>query len=270
MSNKIGWCDETWNPIIGCSKVSRGCDNCYAERFAKRLAEMPQTTQSYGRVVGGKGWTGDVVLQNDMVTKPQRWKNPKYVFVNSMGDLFHEKVPFGWIDEVMSIIATCPQHLFIVLTKRPERMKKYADYALKYDNLDHEIARAMGYEKHVYGAWPLKNLVLGVSIEDQRTADARIPFLLDTQAEARVISYEPALRGVRLGYDVMAKTDWVIAGAEKGPKARDIDVQDFLYVMEECRDANVPFYFKGTYVSKKWTTSLCCREYTERYKYVRE
>lgn len=121
--SKIEWTDATWNSIVGCSFVSAGCANCYAARMADRLASMG--LNQYEMATSKGGWIGQAVLVDSAAEKPLRWKRPRRVFVNSMGDLFHESVPFEWIDRVIAVIALCPQHTFQILTKRPLRMKEY-------------------------------------------------------------------------------------------------------------------------------------------------
>jgi len=172
-STSIACTDATWNPIIGCSRVSEGCKNCYAERMAGRLAAMGK--RQYQDVVGGglaygpnSGWTSKTALVESALSDPLNWRKPKRIFVCSMGDLFHEKVPFDWIDRVFAIMSLCPQHTFQVLTKRPERMAEYCDYAFKFDNLEEEIARRVGWEGKwphpTEGEWHLLNLWLGTSV----------------------------------------------------------------------------------------------------------
>src|ERR1017187_10046476 len=125
MSNPILWCDETWNPIAGCSKVSQGCAHCYAETMAKRLVAMGQTAK-YGPTIDEHGhWTGKITIDEKALLAPLGWKKPRKIFVNSMSDLFHENVPDDFIDKVFAVMALCPQHIFQVLTKRPERMAQY-------------------------------------------------------------------------------------------------------------------------------------------------
>lgn len=226
MPTGIDWCDEVWNPVIGCSKVSAGCDNCYAERMANRLRRNEYTTQ-YGLVHNGTGWTGWTTLNRRALERPFRWKKPRAVFVNSMGDLFHNSVEGRWLAEVMSVMGKCPQHTFIVLTKRAAAMRAY-----------------MGLRESLPNVW------LGVSVENQETYDARVPELLATPAAKHLISYEPALGPIKL--NVVPKVfrsawiDWVIAGAETGPGARPAELGWFRYWRDECMRAGKPFWLKQT------------------------
>lgn len=174
MADKTGieWTDATWNPVTGCAKVSQGCKHCYAERQWPRMTKL---VPAYA----GREFT-DVRTHADRLDQPLRWKKPRMIFVNSMSDLFHEAVPFEFIDSIFSAMELAPQHVFQVLTKRPERMREYM------------------LEKRKHRS-PLPNVWLGVSVEDQAAADERIPYLLDTPADVRWISAEPLLGPVDLG-----------------------------------------------------------------------
>ena len=173
---KIDWADMVWNPTSGCSKVSEGCKNCYAEKMANRLQKM-------GLYKYRNGFK--VECHDDEFDKRFPGKG-KRIFVNSMSDLFHPEVPFDFVDSVFIEISRNPQHTFIVLTKRPERMKEY----LVSDRSNHRLANLTG--------WPLKNLWLGVSVENQKAADERIPLLLKTPAALRFVSAEPMLEEIDL------------------------------------------------------------------------
>lgn len=257
--NMPGYKPETWNPIVGCSKVSPGCDNCYAEKFAFRLVNMLEKSKSetyhvYQNAANKQGWTGRTALNTDHIAYPLRWKTPRMIFVCSMGDIFHEHVPFSWIDQVFDIITDCSDHIFIILTKRPERMKEYMDYRIK----SHKF----------YGhSW----VWLGVTVENQEQANKRIPILLSIPAEKRFVSVEPMLGPVDLKHgfdygDEIAidfltgdyftsprqeepakddnKLDWVICGGETGSNARPINQNWAIELKNQCKEANVPFFFK--------------------------
>jgi len=249
--SKIEWTDEVWNPVTGCTKVSPGCRNCYAERMAKRLA-------------GRCGYPADdpfrVRLHLDRLEQPLHWRKPRRVFVCSMGDLFHKNVPTHYIDSVLDVIAACPQHTFIVLTKRPHLIG-----AKLYDVSDETPIRALG------GGDYLPNLWLGVSVEDQATADERIPHLLDTLAAVRFVSAEPLLGEVEIRGQLESCHDcdrcvggrpdqcytayrlsalhpdgihWLIIGGESGPGARPCDVQWIRDLLRQARAARVPVFVK--------------------------
>lgn len=200
---RIEWTDETWNPVVGCSRVSEGCRHCYAETMASRLQSMrlPEYEGIAKRVGGEARWTGVVRCLPERLEEPLKWRKPRLVFVNSMSDLFHEEVPFGFIAAVFGVMAACPQHTFQILTKRPERAENWVDSMSLPDlAMIRETLRLMGGEapepKAISNAkwqWPLPNVWIGVSVEDQITADERIPRLLQLPAAIRFVSYEPAL-----------------------------------------------------------------------------
>lgn len=232
----IEWTDATWNPIRGCSRVSEGCRNCYAERVASRFSGPGEpyhglAFRGYGKgVQGGPRWTGEVRLVAEHLADPLRWRRPRRVFVNSMSDLFHEKVPDEWIDRIFAAMALglrdvercrrrdcshdpCEgdgsgrfsRHTFQILTKRPERARVYLSHTQRQDKIGEALSEIPGFTfsdsvyENVADEWPLPNVWLGVSVEDQATADARIPLLLSTPAAVRFVSYEPALGPVDFG-----------------------------------------------------------------------
>lgn len=212
--SSIEWCDATWNPVRGCSMAkgseNGGCLNCYAARLnARNLPGMvsPTTGEPFARVLQfGPRWTGKVELIESTLTLPLKWCKPKRIFVNSLSDLFHEALPDEAIDRVFAVMALCPQHTFQVLTKRPERMLKYLNISPRQCDWNIALSSAR-YGKQFLPdqneefrfrvinpfVWPLPNVWLGVSVENQSTADMRIPFLLKTPAAIRFVSYEPAL-----------------------------------------------------------------------------
>ena len=254
MGTKIEWAEETWNPIIGCSKVSPGCTNCYAERMAGRLANISAQVENYGNVVNwqddeepheikalGK-WTGKTHFVESALEKPIHWKKPRTIFVCSMGDLFHETVSFNDILEVMYIIDRCPQHTFLLLTKRPERM--------------HEFFTSWVPNPFWINGDYLPNVWLGVTAENQEMANERIPILLDIPAAKRFVSIEPMLgpvefpkvpmtRSAKLDI-IMQRTslDWIICGGESGPKARPMHPNWARSIRDQCVAAKIPFMFK--------------------------
>lgn len=228
--HKIGWLNrpgtkgETWNPIIGCSKCSAGCKNCYAQTMALRLARMG--VDAYSSVVKNGGWTGNTAFVPSQLEKPLSWKKPRTVFVCSMGDLFHESVEPDWLYEVFDVMSRCPQHTFIVLTKRPKQMQSYIEHSW----LDR-------------GNEFLPNVWLGVTAENQEQAAARIPHLLATPAAVRFVSVEPMLGPVRLE-PYLEKLDWVICGCESGPGRRLMKWSWAEDLLKQCKAANVPFFMK--------------------------
>ncbi len=208
MSDKtnIVWTDATWNPVAGCSKVSAGCENCYAETAAAsgRLQQFPQYREVIQCGVDVQtGWNGKTAFVESALTKPLHWKKPRKIFVCSMGDLFHSSVPFEWIDKVMAIIALCPQHTFQIMTKRPERMLEYwtrMDACKPGSDVDLQLWDQWRVknikEDHEQPEFPLSNVWLGTTVENQAAADERIPKLLQCPAPVRFLSVEPMLEGI--------------------------------------------------------------------------
>lgn len=215
---KIEWTDATWNPITGCSVVSPGCTNCYAMGLAgTRLRNHPSRAGLTDESKAGPVWNGKVRLNEDWLTQPLKWRRPRTIFVCAHGDLFHEAVPDEWIDRVFAVMALCPQHTFQVLTKRAKRMQKYLTRPAggeKQDVRNHLMwvatpdvlnLWAPGWEREeidglhrsrgiaAFTQWPLPNVWLGVSAEDQKRADERVPDLLATPAAVRFVSAEPLL-----------------------------------------------------------------------------
>lgn len=245
-NTKIEWTEKTWNPITGCAKISEGCQNCYAERMSKRLG---------GRCGYDKDNPFKVTFHPDRLDEPLHWKKPSKIFVCSMGDLFHDDVPESWIFSVYTIMEKCPQHTFMILTKRINR----AAYVMR---------------KFEGRSWPLPNLWLGVTAENQKRADERIPILLQIPAAKRFVSIEPMLGAVSLnqierpdkheretfyydsaltgfkahkcgGWYSKEKLNWVICGGETGPKARPMHPDWVRSLRDQCQEAGTPFFFKS-------------------------
>ena len=260
--SKIEWTDATWNPVRGCTRISEGCRNCYAERTAARFSGPGRPFDGFVRIQTGIGpqWTGKVELVEKHLADPLRWREPRRIFVNSMSDLFHEALPDEAIDRVFAVMALCPQHTFQVLTKRPERMRVW--WRIEEEGI------SVG-DRVPSGKWPLPNVWLGVSVEDQKTADERIPLLLQTPAAVRFVSYEPALGPVnftrwlpRSGRasnpcDVEVRhsrgigcpscdsgLDWIIVGGESGPGARPFDIHWARSTVGQCKAAGVAVFVK--------------------------
>lgn len=275
----IEWTDRTWNPIAGCSVISSGCDNCYAMRQAYRIEAMGTVKYqgtTHKNASGRTLWTGKINFDEKALLKPLSWKKPSHIFVNSMSDLFHKNVPDEWIDQVFAVMALCPQHTFQILTKRPERMREYIN-SKPMDSINSYAGLYQHWDKITETAWPLQNVWLGVSVEDQETANKRIPFLLDTLSAIRFISAEPLLGSINLnrihesytGYDGLhtqswesrlylhrskgqtadhldnfPKLDWVVVGGESGPNARPMHPDWVRSLRDQCQEAEVPYFFK--------------------------
>lgn len=230
---KIEWAEKVWNPTVGCTPVSAGCKNCYAKRIYERF----HPGQSFNQVR----------CLDERLNDPRNWKKPARVFVDSMSDLFHPNIPNEFISRAFYVMRSLPQHTFMILTKRAERMNTYF--------------------RDLYNFWQgqlkiLPNLWLGVSVEDQKTADERIPLLLQTPAVVRFVSCEPALEPILLqGWDipymrnylshryvtephVRGPLDWVIMGCESGPGRRPMRLDWARSMRDQCQEAGVPFFLK--------------------------
>ena len=265
--SKIEWTQHTWNPVAGCTKISAGCQNCYAENMAKRFG-------------GEDGFK--LTLHPEKLDIPLNRKKPTTYFVCSMSDLFHDDVPFEYIDHIWAIMALTPYHTYQVLTKRPQRMYDYFERHFTRHKIG---AIAAKYTKHFHpdghgcdpdicnGVFPLKNVWLGVTAENQKEANHRIPILLSTPAALRFVSIEPMLEQIDLedirdpkkfpsllrkdvlrGKDIheddddvwtpIEKIDWVICGGESGQRARSLNPLWVKNLQEQCSQAKVPFFFK--------------------------
>lgn len=304
----IAWCDESWNPVRGCSRVSEGCRHCYAESVAARFSGPGQPYEGLAlRKASGPAWTGDVLFVPEHIGDPLRWTRPRRVFVNSMSDLFHEKVTNQQITAIFGVMAACPQHTFQVLTKRPERMVEWFEWielrgglgpylrgirvggdraipdlfngAMRTEMMRGKTVRSSDdpwssvfNAAACIGTGPLPNVWIGVSAENQETANERIPLLLQTPAAVRFVSAEPLLGPIdfthmdaeRTGhtdfYQVnaltgrhtdmgrpcrnVAKLDWVIVGGESGPGARPCDLAWVSSIVDQCKEAGTAVFVK--------------------------
>jgi len=245
----IEWTDATWNPVRGCTRVSEGCTRCYAEAVAARFSGPGLPYEGLARSTpGGPRWTGEVRLIEKHLEDPLRWKEPRRIFVNSMSDLFHEKLTDQTIDRIFAVMARCPQHTFQILTKRPERMRAYLSLERQLAIADAWTAQVVGRSpgptdlRFTVDKWPLPNVWLGVSVENQAAANERVPLLLETPAAVRFLSCEPLLGPVNLGETL--SLDWVICGGESGPRARPMHPDWARGLRNQCVDAGVPFFFK--------------------------
>lgn len=295
---KIEWADATWNVITGCSVTSPACTNCYAMRLAgTRLREHPSRKWLTKFVNGKPVWTGEVRFNEEWLTQPLKWKRARRIFVAAHGDLFHENVPDEWIDSVFAVMALAPQHTFMVLTKRSARMHAYmtkntqagwmtghacgrigdAIERMRVDN------RPVGPTPHGEPGsrwWPLPNVMLGVTAEDQQRADERIPDLLATPAAKRFVSIEPMLGPVdlsrHLGVELISlagkphftektgyvsKLDLIICGGESGPGARPMQTDWARSLCDQCAEARVPFFMKQMAKKAPIPSDLMVREF---------
>lgn len=273
-NTKIEWCEATWNPVTGCTKVSPGCDHCYAETFAERWRGTPGHHFEQGF---------DLTLRAERLDQPLRWKRPRRIFVNSMSDLFHDDIPDEYIAHVFAIMALAESHTFQVLTKRHGRMRSL----LRDEKFAEEVQRYAVPQARLHGlntTWaerttdprngPLPNVWLGVSVENQKWADIRVPALLGTPAAVRWLSCEPLLGPIDLtncaGVSAITKdwagdakngtgaphpfVDWVVVGGESGRSARPMHPDWARSLRDQCTAEGVPFLFKqhGEYVDPEF------------------
>lgn len=247
MTTNIAWTNETWNPVTGCSHVSAGCEHCYAELLSLR-----------------HGWSGDrwtapnarknVRLHSERLDQPLRWRKPRMIFVNSMSDLFHDQVPDAFVAHVFAVMAAAYQHTFQILTKRPQRMRNLLSSEGFWT-----LASLQGVEQwwgprelamtDLGVSPPLSNVWLGVSVEDQKNADERIPLLLETPAAIRFLSCEPLLGPIEFPLPCKDSVfwgglHWVITGGESGPGYRLMDIAWAQSLRAQCAAAGVPFFMK--------------------------
>lgn len=295
----IEWTNATWNPVTGCTRVSAGCDHCYAARMTYRLERMRNDRYTGLTVLNNKEdrhFSGVVRCHEDLLDQPLHWRNPRRIFLCSMSDLFHPKVPFDFIDLVFAVMARCQQHTFQVLTKQPERMAEYCNYleshehsvaeqwvdaaeTLYFNGHDWSIENAQDlHDQHIY---PLPNVWLGTSLENQETADRRIPQLLECSTAFRFLSCEPLLGPVDLTHHIYSFVDpvddgrspldpskfsdgpirWVIVGGESGPGARPMDPDWPRSIRDQCVKAGVAFFMKQMAKKEPIPNDLMVREY---------
>jgi len=255
-NSKIEWTEASWNPVTGCVEVSPGCDNCYAKTFAERWRGIPGHHFEQGF---------DVTLRPERLGQPMRWTRPRRIFVNSMSDLFHDAIPDEFIARVFAVMAATPRHTYQLLTKRHARMRSLLNNPeWRSDVFPRESVLDLHGPSRPLPTWPLSNVWLGVSVEDQKWADIRIPALLDTPAAIRWLSMEPLLGPVDLrdcaGVDALEQdwvggdsggsgaphpfVDWVVVGGESGRGARPMEPSWARSLRDQCTKAGVPFFFK--------------------------
>ena len=251
----IEWTDSTWNPIRGCSRVSEGCRNCYAESIAARFSGIGRPYRGLASFkIIGKGtpgerlephWTGEVRFIEEHLEDPLHWKEPKKIFVNSMSDLFHPGVKDEWLVAITDVMARAPQHTYQILTKRPDRMRTFLEVGLSC---------AADFERTFSQRWPPPNWWFGVSVENEETAEYRIPILAECPAPVRFVSYEPALGPISFANIAMKINkdnrfitppfEWLICGGESGPHARPMHPDWAKSARDYCYAVGIPFFFK--------------------------
>jgi len=292
-ATNIEWTSRTWNPVTGCTKVSQGCKHCYAEGVAARFWKTQYPQVEYVTCSGSRGCDHaggscvpftetrpreftDVQTHADRLLEPLSWRKPDRVFVNSMSDLFHEAVPDEFVDRVFAVMALADRHTFQILTKRPQRMRAYMEWRERRDQVRNArldvqqfvetywsksqllagYARsASEWERLEAAPWPLENVWLGASVEDQANYDARIGHLLRTPAAVRFLSCEPLLGPIdmRMGgaslpdysaHDPLPRLDWAIVGGESGHGARPFNIAWARSIVGQCRAARVSVFVK--------------------------
>ena len=281
---KISWTDIVWNPVVGCTKVSAGCKNCYAATLHERRHEAWKAGRFPGAPPQYHAPFSQVQLLPERLERPLHWRKPRRVFVNSVSDLFHENVPDAYLDRIFAVMALSGEagHVFQILTKRPARMASYLegrDFCDPANEAFDRFVRPLSEDLFLAGeiTWPLENVWLGTSVEDQRAADERIPHLLRTPAAVRFLSCEPLLGPVDLA-DYMPLVgdrcwdggkchhwcesecwrrdfcaplaqrdffvDWIIAGGESGSGFRPMDPDWARSLRDQAREHHIPFFFK--------------------------
>lgn len=266
-SSSIEWTDATWNPVTGCTRASDGCDLCYAVSMTRRLAAMGSEKYT-GLVNNGKGhFNGVIKTHASALHLPLVTPRGTVWFVNSMSDLFHRGVPNEFIAAVYGVMAATPQHKYQLLTKRPDRFASFFDWLLEEAGGDEsrQAAVCANYAREhgvvhtaldaVGQAWPLPNVWLGTSVEDDRVVN-RVDELRAAPAAIRFLSCEPLIGGIDLT-GRLADIDWVIVGGESGPKARPMLPEWADAIQGACRDQDVAYFFKqaGTVLARQWGVS---------------
>ena len=294
-THRPGTKGESWNMVGGCTKVSPGCDNCYALSMSWRIQNMEKRPERYEGVIAKVlsdivyppyeeelHWTGRINLDYDALEIPYRWKKPRTVFVCSMADLFHEQVPYGFILSTFKVMYDNPQHTFLILTKRARRMLKIVKAHF------HSELQGVGLEWRLH--WPFPNAWLGVTAENQEQADLRIPLLLQAPAAVKTVSVEPMLGPVDLIKSIFkpgiwdaihpdhnyalapslhgSGLDWVIIGCESGPNRRPMELEWALDLVRQCDAAKVAVFVKQLPINgrvshdpNEWPAELQRREY---------
>lgn len=296
-TTEIAWTDATWNPVVGCTPASDGCANCYASemhnRRHKEHAAGKKMPAQYAKPFS------TVQMFAERLSVPLRWRKPRRVFVCSTADLFHPDVPDEFIAAVFGVMAACPQHTFQVLTKRPERMRAWFEWGGENFGLggwrrwsmsacdygtEHDVPLRWQQQPPADWPWPLPNVWLGVTVENQAAADERVPLLLQTPAALRFLSCEPLLEAVdlwpafsvadangelsgpRCKPDGSSAIDWVIVGGESGPRARPMDLDWARSLVGQCREAGVPVFVKQSLDGRdpaEWPEDLRVQEWPE-------
>lgn len=233
---KIEWTNETWNPVVGCTKLSSGCAECYAEKFAVRLAGN-EKTQFYKKVIDNGRWNGKTLVRISEFDRPERWKRPRMIFVCSMGDLFHDSVPFTAINSLFSVMSDFDRHIYQILTKRPQRVLDF--FSWKWAETKEKLGTDAPW-------FPKPNIWIGVTAENQNIWNERVPLLAKIPTQVRFVSCEPLLSHIDMevpdGKDRLV--NWIICGSETGNRARRMDISWAQWLAIQASNRNIPFFMK--------------------------
>lgn len=291
MATKINYVDEVWNPVVGCTKCSPGCLNCYAEKMALRLASIGAAQKAkkhqfsdihlwkkYSSVLNwgeNKVWNGEIFCDEEALDKPLHWRKPRRILCCSMGDLFHEKMPFEFIHKVFAVMSLCPQHTFMLLTKRIDVVAEYINKKRRWpDDILPQVDKITSpYNSPCEYWWPLSNVQIGVTICNQAEADEKIPILLQIQAAHRWISFEPLLGEIdarihllgkcgyycdeRVGHVDHTYIDFAVIGCESGPNRRPCKRERIKSLYDQCKAAGVEVMVKQMAENEDGTGKIC-------------
>ncbi|HTV33660.1 MAG TPA: phage Gp37/Gp68 family protein [Methylocella sp.] len=269
----IEWADAIWDPLVGCSRKSAACRHCYAEALTAASAQDAQWGLGYAEIgPAGPAWTGKIALRDDRLTLPLTWDTPRRILVNALSDLFHESAQNEVTDRIFAIMALCPHHIFEILTKRPKIMQAY----ITEPATPARIAKVMDEiapqdSSHSLSVWPLKHLWLGVTAENQKEAERRIPVLLETPAALRFVAAEPLLEALDLKAGIWLRDatetgpasgsgpriDWVVAGGEIGAEAKACHPDWARSLRDQCIKGGTAFFWRqwGDYVPNAGVTA---------------
>lgn len=241
----IPWAEALWDPLAGCTRKSAACRQCYAEALTVKNSGAGQWGEGFA---GAEGWSGKIEIRADRLALPLAWAAPRRILVNALSDLFHESLDTAVIDKIFAVMAAAPQHIYLVLTKRPKTAQPYLTDPATPARIKAAMAELSGAAKDVI--WPLPNLWLGVTAENQKEADRRIPLLLETPAARRFIAAEPLLEKLDLKLGTWLKSegpgpriDWVVAGGETGEEGTPCQPDWARAVRDQCAKAQTPFFF---------------------------
>jgi protein gp37 len=262
----IEWTDTTWDPLVGCTRKSAACRHCYAEALTAASAQDKQWGYGFAEVgPTGPSWTGAIAIREDRLALPLAWDTPRRILVNALSDLFHESAPIETIDHVFAIMALAPRHIFQILTKRPKIMQTYIVDKATPSRITHAIDEiAPDANAHAIAAWPLPNVWLGVTAENQKEAERRIPILLQTPAAVRWVAAEPLLEPLDLKFGTWLRDapqreasngigpwlDWVVAGGEIGVDAQPCHPDWARSLRDQCAKGGTAFFWRqwGEYI----------------------